>query len=467
MWLSPLAMLSSMIASRSFFAGSLVSLAIILLTLFFGRVWCGWLCPLGTLLDIFSFRKWLKKTTSLPDWMRSLKYGVLLAILFAALFGDQSLIFLDPITLAYRAVSGAVLPVLDRVITAVEMLLYRVDFLRGGVNAVDDLIRPAIIPAEPVFSSGAIWFAAAFLGLILLNLFAERFWCRYLCPLGGLLGLLSRIGLIKRAVNERCTSCGACARVCPTETISPDKGYASDPSECTMCMDCLRSCPANAIEFKPLLKPAQRQEYDPKRRVVLASLGAGITLAALPRVLPQQTRQSTYLLRPPGAGEEHLLSACVRCGACTRVCPTGGLQPALGEISMNGWLTPVLVPRVGYCDYACNACGQVCPTHAIPLLELAVKQQQRIGQAYIDENRCIPWADGISCAVCEEMCPVTPQKAITLSSGGSGGSGHGGGSASAVPRPHVDRSKCIGCGICETRCPVSGEAAIRVRVRSF
>ena len=151
-----------------------------------------------------------------------------------------------------------------------------------------------------------------------------------------------------------------------------------------------------------------------------------------------------------------------------RVCPTGGLQPALSEISLNGLLTPVLVPRVGYCDYACNACGQVCPTHAIPLLELAVKQQQRIGQAYIDENRCIPWADGIPCAVCEEMCPVTPKKAITLAIGGGGnGNGRGNeGSESSAPRPHVDRSKCIGCGVCEARCPVAGEAAIRVRVRS-
>jgi ferredoxin len=87
-----------------------------------------------------------------------------------------------------------------------------------------------------------------------------------------------------------------------------------------------------------------------------------------------------------------------------RVCPTGALQPALSEAGLEGLWTPILLPRLGYCDFACNACGVVCPTQAIPLLSLEEKRQQVIGKAYIDENRCLAWADHIDCIVCEEMC---------------------------------------------------------------
>lgn len=461
--LSPLAMLANLIASRTFLVSSLVALAVVGIALVFGRAWCGWLCPMGSLLDIFSFRGWKQKKPAILDQWRVAKYGVLFTVIIAAVFGNLTLMVLDPLTITYRTFTSSVWPGLDRVVSAGETVLYRIPFLQGALDAVDGVIRPAILPSTPIFSRAALLFAGIFLGIVLLNLIAERFWCRYLCPLGGLLGLLAKIGLIKRSVNDRCINCDACAKVCPTGTIDATKKYSSDPSECTLCMDCLKACPVDAIDFKAQVKPAQWREYDPERRTALAALGAGITLAALTHAVPARQSRSTYLIRPPGAFEDQLLAACVRCGECMRICPTGGLQPAASEVGLESMWTPVLVPRLGYCDYGCNSCGQVCPVQAIPPLELQVKQQQKLGQAYIDQNRCIPWADNKPCAVCEEMCPTVPVKAITLeSSGQSGSRGIGGGN---VPRPVVDRSTCIGCGVCETKCPVAGEAAIRVRVR--
>jgi formate hydrogenlyase subunit 6/NADH:ubiquinone oxidoreductase subunit I len=125
---------------------------------------------------------------------------------------------------------------------------------------------------------------------------------------------------------------------------------------------------------------------------------------------------------------------------------------------LEGLWTPVIAPRVGYCDYGCNACGQVCPSKAIPLLSLEEKRQAVIGIASVDRNRCLPWASDTPCIVCEEMCPL-PEKAIRLEAvtvpDAFGGT-------LELQRPYVLRDECIGCGICENHCPLEGEAAIRV-----
>jgi MauM/NapG family ferredoxin protein len=205
---------------------------------------------------------------------------------------------------------------------------------------------------------------------------------------------------------------------------------------------------------------AQRHDYDPNRRQVLIALGTTITGLALFNSDAVAKRDQPHLLRPPGARENDLLDKCVRCNLCSRACPTSGLQPSISEAGLEGFWTPILVPRLGYCDYACNACGQVCPVQAIPPLSLDEKRQRVIGHAYIDQNRCIAWADHRDCIVCEEMCPL-PDKAIKLEKAPVVNTA---GDSVMVQLPHVDRDKCIGCGICEYKCPLDGDAAIRVYV---
>jgi len=460
MRLDPLAMLAHLLASRTALAGSALALITVALTLALGRVWCGWLCPLGTLLDLFSLRRWRGKREAPADSWRRAKHGLLLTILAAAFLTNLTLMIFDPLTILFRTLSVGVWPAVDQLVTAAEAALYRAPLLRPAISAFDGLVRPKVLPPDPAFYRYTLLYAGVFLGVVLLNLVAPRFWCRYLCPLGALLGLLSKVAVVQREVNDRCTQCDACARLCPTGTIQPAKGYASDSGECTMCLECLAACPYSAIEFPAHLSLAEGRPYDPSRRQALMALGAAIAGIGLLRSNLSSTRDHSRLIRPPGARENDLLSKCIRCGECIRACPTSAIQPAVAEAGLEGLWTPVLVPRLGYCDYSCNACGQVCPVQAIPPLTLQEKRQQVIGQAYIDQHRCIPWADYRDCIVCEEMCPV-PDKAIKLEQVEVWNAD---GVLVTVQRPHVIRERCIGCGICEYKCPVNGEAAIRVYV---
>jgi formate hydrogenlyase subunit 6/NADH:ubiquinone oxidoreductase subunit I len=141
-----------------------------------------------------------------------------------------------------------------------------------------------------------------------------------------------------------------------------------------------------------------------------------------------------------------------------KVCITNGLQPTLLEAGLEGIWSPTLVPRIGYCEYRCTLCGQVCPTGAIKRLQMAEKAKVKIGLAMIDKGRCLPWAHGRPCIVCEEVCP-TPTKAIWLEEVGARDRQ---GKMVMVKQPHVDLELCIGCGICEAKCPVLGRPAIYV-----
>jgi len=458
--LDPLAMLARAIAGREFAVSSALALLTVALTLVFGRAWCGWLCPLGTLLDFFPLRRKRRGAPPAEAW-RGLKHALWIALLAAALFGNLTLLFLDPVTLTFRTLNTTVWPALDRVIGALEAALYRLPALRGAVVAFDQAVRPAFLPTEGLVSRWGAVAAGLLLVVILLNLFAERFWCRYLCPLGGLLGLLSKAALVQRRVEGGCGGCHRCVSRCPTGTIRSESGHASDPAECTMCMACLAACPMGETHFPARIKPARWYAYDPGRRQALLGIGAGVAGAALLRGERALRIGAGGCLRPPGSDEDTLLSACIRCGACQRTCPTGALQPAQFEIGIEGWWSPVVVPRLGYCDYACNACGQICPTGAIPDLPLDEKRLAVIGWAEIDRERCIPWAEERDCIVCEEMCPL-PTKAVILEHYEGPGAD---GTHIAIQRPVVLEDRCIGCGICEYKCPVIGQAAIRVYPR--
>lgn len=453
--LSPLVMLGSSLAARVLIPGIALTGIFLLFALVFGRAWCGWLCPLGSVIELFPIRN--KRTSSVNESLRKGKYLLLTALLFAALLSNLSLMVLDPMTIIFRTFTFSIWPSLSYIVQVLETVLYRIPLLQPFVNGFDSAIRPTIFPINQTVFSQALLFFGIFIAILLLNYLAERFWCRYICPLGGLLGWISRFSILKREVTSTCISCGNCARVCQTGTVDEKNGYQSDPGECTVCLDCISACPNQSNKFSPNIGLSSGMPYDPTRREALITLGAATAGIAVAGTQPVRAPAMTFLIRPPGVEEENFMSRCVRCGECFRICPTNALQPTLFEAGLSGFWTPVLIPRIGYCDYSCNSCGQICPVQAIPPLFLDQKRLTKIGSAYINQDLCIAWTGEGDCIVCEEMCPL-PEKAITLLRHGNGKQ------ETKTQVPVVNRKLCIGCGICETKCPVIGEAAIQVRI---
>ncbi len=449
--LDPLIGISSMLVGRSWIAPMSLGLITIILSVAIGRVWCGWICPMGTILDWIPSRRNRKNPAISPTWSQG-KYLLLFTILIAAALGNLTFIVLDPITLLSRTTTSIIFPGFNWTINAVESWLYGFEVLRPAVTWVDGALRGWLLNNQPFYLLNIILLVlfAAILGL---NAVRSRFWCRYLCPLGGLLGLISRISLVRHRVdNEKCVSCRKCSILCPTGAIRPESNFAADIAECTVCLNCVEGCPTRAISFSTARKVKQPQ--DETRRQFLYSLGASVIIAAFLRFFPAIARAANKQIRPPGASEDSISSQCVRCGECMRICPTGVIQPSTAGNATGIW-TPTLKTRLGYCDYSCNSCGIICPTGAIPNLPLEQKRKVVIGVARIDQTRCITWSEERDCIVCEEMCPIA-EKAIRL-----GGEGRGR-SPGEGRHPSVIEDLCNGCGICEYQCPVAGESAIRV-----
>ena len=467
----PLSALGAMLASREWLPRLALSLATVGVTLLLGRVWCGWICPLGTLLDWLGPGATRRRAQGVaPRWRRA-KYLLLVGILAAAAFGSLTLLVLDPLALFTRTMTTAILPALNYVVTALLGSFYPIAPLRGGLDTLEGWLRGSVLPVRQPLFAGNMLIASIFVLLLALNRLAGRFWCRYLCPLGALLALLSRISLLRPLIGAGCIQCGRCSNVCPVDAIQVEEDFRIVPSECVACLDCFAACPERGIGWRPVVLrsavaarkelawPAPAEAYDPSRRQVLAALGAGIVGVVVMRTNPLARSPDPTLIRPPGAQDEAaFLARCLRCSQCMKVCPTSGLQPALLQGGLEALWTPHLVPRLGYCNYGCNACGQICPSGAIPALGLERKRQAVLGRALIDRDRCLPWAHGVACIVCEEMCPVAP-KAIRLEEVSVTDDL---GQMVTVQRPHVVGDRCIGCGICEYQCPVEGEAAIRV-----
>lgn len=494
---NPLTWILTVLASRSLIEKSIWLLVGFLgLTLLLGRVFCGWVCPLGTLIDgagrllrpakvelalARQAEREGQPALRLPALIsHRTKYYLLVIFTLLALGGANAVGWFDPLAILMRATSFALAPLSHWWLVTVADVGEAYAPLAGVTRSTRVWLERTFFPATPHFyAQGALHLGILIVVLGLTRLH-RRWWCQYLCPLGAFYGLIARVAPLRRWVlGSTCNECGICGNTCRMEAVHGHEPTQVDQSECLRCMECSERCPRGGIQFSftpPAASAGAVSDVKPLdlgRRGLLTALGASVVALPIIKMWPLRRTpiaamgtdvlQDEWLLRPPGARPEpEFLRRCIRCGECFRVCPQNALHPALLEAGPEGIWTPRVVPRLGYCEPSCTLCSQVCPTTAImPLLPQAKRQGVRIGVATVDRNRCLAWNDREECGVCEEVCPVTP-KAIELRRGGSG---RGRGATERVPAPEVIADRCIGCGICENKCPVEGAAAIRVHRR--
>jgi polyferredoxin len=443
--LDPLVSFATFLTSWTVYKGLILSLIIIIGTFVFGRFFCSWVCPMGILNQWISHL--FNKRRPIDDYRINayrpifrIKYYVLVLLLILALFGSLQIGLFDPISFIMRSFTISFFPALN---------------YWGG----DIYIK------QPLFYGGVL-IAVIFLAILFANRFLTRFWCRVLCPLGALLGVLSAKPLLRiwRDV-EKCTDCQKCLWYCHGGC---DPHTELRISECHVCMNCIKDCPEDAIHFG--LARAQSSVHTPvdiNRRRLIETAVAGIVLFPMMRsVVTAQTDPQHRVIRPPGSiAEKEFLSRCIKCGECMRVCPTNVIQPALLEGGFEALWTPILMNKIGYCEFNCVLCTQVCPTGAIVSLSVEKKvgkppyqKPVKIGTAFYDRGRCLPWAMNIECIVCEEVCPTSPKAIwfqtaeVKLREG----------KTKLLKLPHLDTELCVGCGICENKCPVHDRPAVRV-----
>ena len=440
-----------------------LSLIVVGITLLFGRVFCGWVCPLGAINNFFSYLKKRKLTEAvfLSSYHRGqrVKYLILVILLVASFFGLQLTGFLDPFSLLIRSAAVSINPAVNYLIRGVFDAVYSgVPLLTPISEPIYSFLQDHYLSFNQPYFQWSFLIGAIFILIILLNLVRPRFWCRYLCPLGALLGILSRYSLFRLRFASGCVDCNLCVALCPA-AAEPKGEDAWRSSECFVCYNCVASCPEKVLSFRFSLPRRREPGLDLSRRELIYSAVAGLGIVPLVKVGATYKKPNPTLLRPPGALiEEEFLKRCIRCGECMKVCLNNALHPTLFEAGLEGMFTPRLIPKLGYCEYYCTLCGQVCPTGAIRELTMEEKTKTKIGLAIIDKSRCLPHAFGVNCVVCEEVCP-TPKKAIWFEEDEVIDRE---GKKVVVKKPHVDPELCVGCGICEYKCPVVEKPAIFV-----
>ncbi|MFP4650530.1 MAG: 4Fe-4S binding protein [Desulfobacterales bacterium] len=444
------------LAGRSLMWTFLPALVVVISALVFGRIFCGYICPMGTTIDAADacFTRRRKTSGTKEGISPRLKYYILAFAAGSALAGVTFAFWVAPLSLITRFYGLVIYPVVLLVSnTAVSTVYPIASFMDFRALMFAEIPTPRY--ATQIFV--LLFFAAVFAAAK----FSPRFWCRYLCPSGALLALASKKPLIRRRVSPECNLCGICARGCPMGAIDPESPENTAHAECITCRKCAQVCPKDAVAFStgPSETIDSPEPVSPGRRRFLYSglAGAGTAAVALTGLNVVATDESekgvvspARLLRPPGAlPEPEFLAACVRCGQCMAACPTNTLQPIWFSAGLLAVFSPSVTPRRKYCDPNCTACGHVCPTDAIQALSQKERIWAKIGTAVIYRQQCLAWEYKKSCMVCDEACPYDAlefEKRPDL----------------PYPVPHVIEDKCSGCGHCEHACPVYNQAAIVV-----
>jgi polyferredoxin len=499
----PLVSVATAISTGTVYRRLWMALFVLVPTLLLGRVFCNWMCPYGTMHQFFGWLFNIRRNKDNIDANRyrnffRLKYVLLGMFFILAAFGSLQIGLLDPICLLVRTFTVTVMPAADLAATVLTDHLSR----HGVPAEVGFLAAAPGAPDQRIFA-GAWFVGLLILGLVGMNLVIPRFFCRVLCPLGAFLGVLSRFSLwrIDRDLTK-CTDCDLCLKHCEG---AADPQAALRKSECFVCFNCIDDCPENALSFRltPVSwkdritgekdrilgrikegtatlfgRPVISKNWDtvipgpnlPRRRWLFTAIAGVLAYPFLRLSAAVNARGfSEKAIRPPGSVEEtEFLERCIKCDQCINVCPTNVLQPStLSQGGLEGLWTPVMDFAIGFCQYNCTLCSEVCPTGAIQKIAIARKLGAaewrengpiKVGTAFFDRGRCLPWAMETPCVVCEEVCPVSPKAIGTYDEEITRWDG----TKVTLNKPYMRPELCIGCGICEHECPVIDSAAVYV-----
>jgi polyferredoxin len=517
--MDPLVALGTVLTTHKLYWPLLWAVLIIILTFVFGRFFCGWICPFGSIHQFSGYlahkTQKLSQKVNLNKYRKfqNIKYYILIIFVVMAILpfsgGSLQTGLLDPISLVTRTFNQIIIPVLD-----------------ASSNITSLSTR---------YSAESLIIFIVFLLAIFLNKLLPRFYCRFICPLGALFAVFSSVAFFRIGKNNNhCTDCKKCEASCEGG-CSPNNEIRN--AECVMCFNCYDECPEDVITYQVYPSTAgEISSPDISRKGFLFSLGSGFFLLPSFRLSNQAGENWHHkIIRPPGSLEENeFLKRCIKCGQCMRVCPTNVLQPGGIDGGFENLWTPVLNNRIGSsgCQLNCVSCGQVCPTSAIRPISLdeklgngkyKEKGMVRMGTAFVDRSKCLPWAMDQPCIVCQENCPISPKaiytdeyyntirngkltvnklnkksieftEEIELPAAINSGDYYCLINNSRIKienkidneiilseeinvkvspgakieiqvrlqRPYIDLQFCNGCGICEHECPVSGKRAIRV-----
>ncbi len=443
--IDPLVAISTAIAAKAWVWSLYWAAGMIIVCILFPRGFCGYICPLGTLIDLFDWcigkRINVFKLEKAEGWWVNLKYYILVVCLVAAACGVLLTGFV------------AAIPVLTR------GLLYCLDPFQTGW-----LLDWHQVPA---FHWGHIVSLILFIAVLALGLLRPRFWCRYVCPSGATFSVFNFFRVAERKVSETCINCDLCRQICPFDAIQTD--YLTKTADCTLCQTCGGVCPTDSITFvgkkavineKKPEEEALEHEIPVSRRGFLYSAAAGAAMTiGIQKGYGANLEDIHYTdlpVRPPGSvPEKEFLQLCIRCDECFKACPNHVLQPIGFEQGLEGLWTPYIAADWAGCDPSCNNCGQVCPTGAIRAIPLEEKRYARVGLAEVNKNTCLPFAGKEDCDLCIQECDTAGYHAIDIEMHGTEMDDDGmpiDGTGFAVPV--VNEDNCVGCGLCQTRCNI-------------
>lgn len=442
-------------------ANFLVLAILVVVTLLFGRVYCSVICPLGITQDFFNWLTKLfggKKKAMRFSWLKPhnvLRYTILGVYALSVIIGVGAFTaLLDP----YGA--------FGRILTSI---------FQPSAVWVNNLMAgwwPDSYGREPYLAVNCVALSVAivtFLVVGFLSCRSGRTYCNNICPVGSLLGLLSRCSAFKVQIDEdKCTGCGLCGKKCRASCIDT-ANHKVDYSRCVDCFDCLENCAQGAIRFKPVKMKKQNNEGvdDESRRKFLSAIAvAGMASTKLwaqekvekvdAAIQGKETKEHVPVSPFGSVSHKRFNDKCTACHLCVAKCPNKVLRPSMNEYGLAGVMQPVMDYTRGYCDYDCTLCSEVCPAGAIEKLTADEKQGIRIGLAVFDRSACVVETDDVTCGNCQAHCPAGAIKLVPDYNAPIPGAQ---GRQRFKVFPQIEAELCIGCGACQYHCPAG---AIRV-----